>query len=43
MTVELSTPAARGLSENDFIVAAKVDATQLSDLVVAAKRRTYFF
>lgn len=43
VTVELWTSALGGLTENDFIVAAKLDALSLSDLVVSAKKRTYFF
>ena len=43
VTVELWTSALGGLTENDFIVAAKLDAMPLSDLVVSAKKRTYFF
>jgi hypothetical protein len=43
VTVELWTSALGGLTENDFIVAAKLDAMPLSDLVVVAKKRTYFF
>ena len=43
VTVELWTAALGGLTENDFIIAAKIDAMPLSDLVVSAKKRTYFF
>ena len=43
VTVELATAALKGLSENDFIVAAKADELSLADLVPVAKKRTYFF
>ncbi len=43
VTVELSTQQVGGLSENDFIVAAKTDALPLADLVPATKKKTYFF
>jgi pterin-4a-carbinolamine dehydratase len=43
VTVELSSLEARGVTENDFIIAAKVDALTLTDLLVAAKKRTYYF
>jgi len=43
VTVELWTSAVGGLTENDFIVAAKLDALSFADLVVTAKKRTYFF
>ena len=43
VTMELMTPALRGLSENDFIVAAKADALSLADLVVAKKKTTFYF
>jgi pterin-4a-carbinolamine dehydratase len=43
VTVELSTLPIGGLSDNDFIIAAKVDALSLTDLLVAAKKRTYYF
>ena len=43
VTMELMTPALRGLSENDFIVAAKADALSLADLVVAKKKATFYF
>ena len=43
VTVELWTAALGGLTENDFIVAAKLDALPLSDLVVAVKKKTFFF
>ena len=42
VTVELWTSAVGGLTENDFIVAAKLDAVSFSDLVVTAKKRTFF-
>jgi hypothetical protein len=41
--VELSTTTIGGLSENDFIIAAKVDTLSLTDLLVVAKKRTYYF
>lgn len=43
VTVELTTAAVGGVTENDFIVAAKVDALPLTDLIVTAKKRTYYF
>ena len=42
VTVELWTSAVGGLTENDFIVAAKLDALSFADLVVTAKKRTFF-
>jgi pterin-4a-carbinolamine dehydratase len=42
VTVELQTAAIGGLTENDFIVAAKADALSLTDLVAQVKKRTFY-
>ena len=44
MTVDLYDPTMGGLSDNEFILAAKLDALALADLTVAApKRRALYY
>merc|ERR1711879_152606 len=39
VTVELATPSVGGLSENDFIVAAKINDMEKADLAPAPRKR----
>jgi pterin-4a-carbinolamine dehydratase len=43
ITVDVSSPGLDGVTDNDFILAAKVDSLDLADLVKPARRRTQFY
>ena len=43
VTLSISSPGLDGLTESDFVLAAKLDAQPLSDLVVVARRRTTYY
>ena len=43
VTLNLSSPGLGGLTESDFVLAAKLDAQPLSDLVVVARKRTTYY
>lgn len=43
VTVDVSSPGIGGLTDNDFILAAKVDSLSIVDLVKPARKRTLFY
>ena len=43
VTVDISSPGIAGVTDNDFILAAKVDSLSMTDLVKPARRRPQFY
>lgn len=43
VTVDVASPGIGGLTDNDFILAAKVDSLDFTDVVKPARRRTQFY
>ena len=43
VTAVITTPGLGGLSESDFILAAKLDVLPLADLVVPPRKRTTYY
>jgi hypothetical protein len=43
VTVDVSSPGIGGVTDNDFILAAKVDSLSMEDVVKPARKRTQFY
>lgn len=43
VTAVIVTPGLGGLTESDFVLAAKLDSLALTDLVIAQRRKTTYY